>query len=335
MIYPLQWINFNKLREIPSRQSPFGVSKIVDLLEMWCISSIDKKVSTSQLVNFFDDDLAITEEEQEQDFLGDIPSKIRTEEFFNYVYARLKYRKDKWGDKWPFDIDINRNNIVIKYTPNVFTINYLTLLFCSNLHIINENSRHLFTSAFETLAFYHLSSIHSPENGWITKSMGANNRSLYTYVGTTQKEKLTALAKDLNCRLSQHYRPTAQGDGAIDLVSFLSFGDNRGASSVVFGQCACTNDKRMILTKISETSEDSIRDKIEIDISPLNYLYSPLDLISDMRSSGFDLDGTRKAIIIDRTRILLKDFDYSKIINSTLRSNIYGFIYLRENYYEA
>ena len=48
----------------------------------------------------------------------------------------IKEAKDKWGDKWPFDIDINRNNIIIKYTPNVFTINYLTLLFCSNLHII-------------------------------------------------------------------------------------------------------------------------------------------------------------------------------------------------------
>ena len=56
---------------------------------------------------------------------------------------------------------------------------------------------------------------------------------------------------------------------------------------------------------------------------------------TEIRPSGFDLDGLRGAIVIDRTRILLRDFDFTCVIDSTLRSNIYGFIYLRENYYEA
>lgn len=329
----LSWIDYPKLREIPSRQSPFSVSDVVDLLEIWCVSSIDKKISTSQLINFFDDDLAIVE--NEQDYGTDIPKRIRKEEFFTFVHQRLKYRRDKWGQKWPFSIITSQGNINIIYKPSYFSTTYLVFLFCSNLHIIKKTDSHFFTSAFENLAFKHFSSIHPYKNGWITKSMGANNSSVHSYIGSTQREKLEALARDLNCGLGQFYRSTSSGDGGIDLVSFLSWGDLRPSSSIAFGQCACTNSKRTILDKISETSWDSIRDKLDINSMPLNYLYSPLDLRSEVRPSGFELDGTRNAVIIDRTRFLLRNFDCSDTVNSKLKSYIYRFIQLEENYYEA
>jgi hypothetical protein len=336
MTFPLHWIDFEKLREIPSRQSPFKISNVVDLLELWCVSSIDKEISTSQLINFFDDDLAIIEDDKELevDMDTDISGRMKKEEFFNFVHIRLKYRRDTWGRKWPFAINVSRNNITIKYLPNEFTVNYLAVLFCSNLHLVKESTRPLLTTAFELVSFQHLASIHSNESGWITKAMGANTKNIHTYLGSTPKQKMEALGQDLCCSLNPNYRPTTSGDGGIDLVSFLKFGDSR-ASGIVFGQCACTNDKRKILDKISETSPDSIRDKIIVDTTPLNYLYSPLDLKTEIRPSGFDLDGLRGAIVIDRTRILLRDFDFTCVIDSTLRSNIYGFIYLRENYYEA
>ncbi len=230
---------------------------------------------------------------------------------------------------------MGRGNIEIEYNPNYFSIIYVIILFCSNLHIVNGSSRHFFTSAFERLAFYHFSSIHPSKNGWMTKSMGANNRGIHTYTGSTQREKVEALARDLNCRLGQFYRPTSAGDGGIDLVSFLFWDDLRASSSIAFGQCACTKDKRTILDKIAETSAESIRDKLDINSTPLNYLYSPLDLKSEVRPSGFELDGTKQAIIIDRTRLLLRNFDYSNVINRTLKLYVYNFINLEENYYEA
>lgn len=333
---PLPWIDYQKIREIPSLQSPFSVNEVVDLLELWCVSSIDKAISTSELVNFFDDNLAIIEDDETT--AGDTlvtPSIVRKEEFFNFVNRRLKYRREKWGDKWPFSIYVTRNNIQITYIPNDKNINYLVFLFCSNLSMIKHKYRKLFTSTFEMLAFQHLSFIHPPESGWITKSMGANNKSIYTYTGSTQLEKIEALAKDLQCNLNRNYRPTTSGDGGIDLVSFLSFNDSRASTSLVFGQCACTQNKRELVSKISETSFDNIRGKIEIDSIPLNYLYTPQDLKSEIRPSNFDLDSTRNAIIIDRTRMLVRNCNYSKVIDATLRSYLYGFIYLKENYCEA
>lgn len=95
---PLPWIDYQKLKEIPSLQSPFTVNEVVDLLELWCVSSIDKAISTSELVNFFDDNLAITEDDEitDKDSLV-TPSIIKKEEFFNFVHRRLKYRDKQWG----------------------------------------------------------------------------------------------------------------------------------------------------------------------------------------------------------------------------------------------
>lgn len=333
---PLPWIDYQKMREIPSLQSPFTVNEVADLLELWCVSSLDKAISTSELVNFFDDNLAITEDDEANDSDSLVtPSIVKKEEFFNFVNARFKYRHEKWGDKWPFLISVGRNNIKIRYMPNDKNISYLVFLFCSNLKMIKRKYRTLFTSTFEMLAFQHLSLIHPPESGWITKSMGANNKSIHTYTGSSQLEKIEALAKDLKCSLNRNYRPTIAGDGGIDLVSFLSFGDSRASASLVFGQCACTQSKKELVSKISETSFDNIRGKIEIDSIPLNYLYTPQDLKSEVRPSNFDLDSTRNAIIIDRTRMLLQNCNYSKVIDGTLRSYLYGFIYLTENYCEA
>lgn len=333
---PLPWIDYQKIREIPSLQSPFTVNEVVDLLELWCVSSIDKAISTSELANFFDDNLAITEDDETSDRDSLVtPSIVKKEEFFNFVHRRLKYRYKKWGDNWPFQIYSSRKNIEIRYIPNVKNINYLVFLFCSNLSIIKRQYRNLFTSTFEMLAFQHLIFLHPPESGWITKSMGANNKSIHTYTGASQLEKIEALAKDLQCNLNRNYRPTTAGDGGIDLVSFLSFDDSRASASLVFGQCACTQSKRELVSKISETSFDNIRGKIEIDSIPLNYLYTPQDLKSEVKPSNFDLDSTRNAIIIDRTRMLFKDCNYSKVIDATLRSYLYSFIYLRENYCEA
>lgn len=333
---PLPWIDYQKIREIPSLQSPFTVNEVVDLLELWCVSSLDKAISTSELVNFFDDNLAITEDD-EANYSDSLvtPNIVKKEEFFNFVNIRLKYRYEKWGDKWPFRISVSRNNIQIRYVPNDKNISYLVFLFCSNLRMIKLKYRALFTSTFEMLAFQHLSLIHPPESGWTTKSMGANNKSIHTYTGSSQLEKIEALAKDLQCNLNRNYRPTIAGDGGIDLVSFLSFNDSRASASLVFGQCACTQNKKELVSKISETSFDNIRGKIEIDSIPLNYLYTPQDLKSEVRPSNFDLDSTRNAIIIDRTRMLLNNCNYSKVIDGTLRSHLYGFIYLKENYCEA
>lgn len=323
----LPWIKVNKASQAFQSASPKQIFRILDEIEFRAIISTDKEYLLGDLLNEiidnnnlssldivdnhtkYEDNLAydnIIYQTTESNQLNSIyPSKISEEEMRSHIIRRFELRQKHYGSIWPFELTISTsgNSCTIKFIEqHEYKCDYIFLLICSMLHIIQPSYYKKFSDDFEKISQFFLNNIYTETSGWTVYINGANNQNTAI---TTAQEKLKYIIKKLRLSKQSICRNiSTSGDNGIDLIAYNdTFDTYRGALPVIFAQCACTNSHQDLENKIYSVTSIKIKKYIPLETQHSYYVFSPLDLHDDYQDNKF-LINDGDAIIIDRCRFI-------------------------------
>lgn len=216
------------------------------------------------------------------------------------IRRRLHARSMSWPG-WPFRLE--GSVVYSRFEPNNPEHRlYVALLIASSLRLCHNTRSGEVTRAFEEISYHWLR--RSLNSVWQVRLFGAHQTLASAYPQTTLRAKFVALAADIKAVLQkppEAYAASDTGDGGIDLVAWMTMGDQRGNWPVIFGQCACSpTDWESKQLSISPTS-------VEAHLTPQHpaagYCFVPHDLHSSntlwQRESHI-----LRTVVIDRARIL-------------------------------
>lgn len=308
MLTDLSWFNAKKFKgsDIYSR-SPKRLGSILDHMELRAICHIDKAISTGDILDIRNDDAAFdgTETAQDEDNPEIYPHTTSSNNMAVYIQQRLEHRRDKWGDIWPFDLEVSpRGACTITFNSGhagaILYTYFLLTLYAKYMPTATANH---YRDLFEVFCYRLAKKLFPKSGGWIVKQSGANANGATAYTGN-KKQKLDAISADLFLgNRPPLMLPGTSGDGGIDLVAFHQLHDNRGCLPVVFMQCACSCDIDELESKTWDACHTRLKSHLNLDVMHECFLFSPYDwcdLIQPRRFAAPNND----AVIFDRCRIL-------------------------------
>ncbi|MGL4768340.1 MAG: hypothetical protein ACRCV6_09740 [Formosimonas sp.] len=325
----VNWVLYECLRQIPKDSR---VALQADYIELMAMSSIDKSCRISSYDDLIDEDNAFSIEDEQHRVGGvsvwdnDDGEEVQLSKKHRELHYLFEQRSKSWTDKWPFEW--NANDCELKFcVSRPYARLYASFLLCSSLRVVDKTQFKYFTTFLEEAGYYALQKIFP---NWVVKGFGANQVIGNCYSHTTQQQKFTALADDIDCHLAPNFQPNFGGDGGLDIVAFYTWDDKRGQLPFVCAQCSCSSDKDQINKKITEASPSSVKNKLVSQLDNFNFFISPQDLSSSQRRSNWSVDNIWGAIIVDRYRLMKLLAD--NLFSNTLDGKVEEFINLKINF---
>jgi hypothetical protein len=336
----LSWFQAKQFKSsgIYSR-SPKRLGSILDHMELRAICHIDKVISTGDILDIRKDNAAFdgTEAAQDESNPEIYPHTASSDDMAIYIKQRLKYRRDNWGDIWPFDLQISsRGHCTITFDrEHAGAVLYTYFLLTLYAKYMLPNTANRYRNLFEIFCHSLAKNLFPQSSGWTVKQSGVDAQGEDAYEGN-KIDKLKAISTDLflDSRPS-NWLSSISGDGGVDLVAFHQLYDKRGCLPVVFMQCACSSDIDELENKIWDACYTRLKSHLNLDVMHECFLFSPYDwcdLIQDRRFVVPNSD----AVIFDRYRILkiLREFDIdpNTIWCDEIKNQVLEFMYTEETF---
>jgi len=194
-----------------------------------------------ELISLVNNKNIITKSDIYDIFLNDDKIDKSTDEWRDRIFHWFKIldsRAKLFKNFYPFYIN-DENSIVLKSTLINFHKLYIFLLLNSNQRYLDKR-KNLLTSDFEELSLIALKN-YLPLNA-CSYRFGKSMLSYDRYSGKLS-DKIDLLAKDLKYKIQyekEDFDENDNGDGGLDLVSWVSFEDdeNQNNMQVILSQCA-------------------------------------------------------------------------------------------------
>ncbi|WP_321346560.1 hypothetical protein [Halopseudomonas oceani] len=263
------------------------IHTLADFVELLCLITVDRSCSRESIVDHVRD-------------LGkkDSDYQLWTGDVLDDCFAQLEWRKEAFGDKYPFSIDCGGKVITGAEDLSADQKAYVFFLLCANLPFIDA-SYNLLTDPFERASYFAMKSIF-PESAHVV-AFGKNETD---YTGA-KWERLNQLAGHIGgegmCDEGT-FRGRDSGDGGIDLAAWLSLDDyERKNVPSALGQCACS--RKNWSAKQSEISGDRLNECIHPSHPWMQLIFIP-HCFRDNRGRWAVRGQLSRTIIFDRLRVI-------------------------------
>ncbi len=280
-----------------------------DYIELQSLFSADSLSHYDILDTYYNEDIKISTVKKE-DELGLVKSEENDSDeiWIKEKFQICEYRAEMLLEDYPFSID--EKTICLKQDLTEKQKLYILLLLASNLNYLDKLQSTL-TTDFEHISYEVLKN-YLPNNA-IVKQFGKKS----DYTGNA-KEKIKALATDLNIRCSENLiEETATGnqERGLDIIGWVPFNDEIPNLLTILGQCACGKEwyKKQIETKRYENYYNFHRKK------PIHSMFIPYGLVKDT-TSFYQSDELIDSLLFERFRIMenLKDVSFYDELDSKL-----------------
>ncbi len=322
-------INLEKLERLPKSKD---IHIWADYVELLCMVSPDGMISKSLVVDRINerndvgeespDEDSETDEEYDFDSLEEtrtMPSArdAKIEREVEDVFLHLDYRAGVFSEFYPFNFSSKGNTLIIRSDLDRPKRLYLFLLLAANLWCIKDKkTENIFADIFEIASLIALKS-YLPIFAEV-HVFGSNSYNVVSRYSGSLWKKIRKLAKDIfevpTCS-EEEFNKRNYGDGGLDLVGWVSIGDLTPGMSLVFGQCACSEDRWT--EKQHSSSRYAWSNKLRFTVPPTNMVFIPI-CFRDSLGNWHDRLKIMESIVIDRVRLVhLLKRDYSSIHSDT------------------
>ena len=217
------------------------------------------------------------------------------------AWSQLEYRAYCFAENYPFNVEGDLLKLNTDWSNPRHKI-YRFLLASSRLRSFTASNRYYWSQAFARVSSVALSSLLPPYAD--VKIFDANSVDRHEYYGTDCREALIVLGKQLSAfkvHEEEIRERSSSGDGGIDLVGVVSFGDTAYGAHVVFGQCGAQEEewpeKRLEAHPIGLSNYFQFsHDVITTMFTPVLYRSSTGKWVSGSKVTG--------VVVIDRLRII-------------------------------
>lgn len=281
----------------------------VDFVELLCLVNPDRSTNKGDVldrIRTVENDLPkdmhpSNDEDVENDEVSDdfSPAQIndRWSKLGSEWFQHLLYRSRAFTDTYPFTLASTADVLQLKENLTAGNKLYIFLLLCANLRYCMP-SKPALTTTFEQLSSEAMKSFFSDmADVHVFGTSESSNR----YSGGLHK-KIEKLAQDLNEYVvikNSSFAPTNNGDGGLDIVAWVSMGDQNSHRMMAFGQCACTEEWEV---KQYSSSAERWRQLLTLRPGILNVSFIPHCL---RRADGeWHRVGDIATVMVDRQRFL-------------------------------
>lgn len=317
------------LGKLESRPKSSDMYLWCDYVELRCLTSKDMRFSRGELLEVLSETIDLsagdpnadgkTEEEEDDDdiyetVMGDgdededafdpiIPGTDKREARVADIFNMLAFRSSYFGSSYPFELDAEKQELLLR--PLVFNsrVLYLQLLLSASLRLVPKGRRHELTEPFEALSTKIFECLMP--RGWNVHRFGAKGAVRYKGHLFSRLEKL---AEDVAGKLvveKHHFKTRNAGDGGLDIVAWHPLGnDGREGIPIAFAQCGCTAEEWTL--KTLEASPAALGGKLYALHDWATYYFMPQDLVdaSGGRQGWQRRSNLTRSIVIDRARLI-------------------------------
>jgi hypothetical protein len=319
-------VYISNLQDKPSYPK-YELQHWTDYLELLCLANLDGEVSKADYIKRFsqresdlhqgdvEDIEAMELLDKEDSFQSTNRSlkadkwQIRLDDWFLVIEHRVKL----YGEYYPFEL-IN-DSLFLKDSFTKHNLLYTYLLFCSNLYLFDESDRGLLANSFELLSLDVLKNI-LPKNANI-HLFGKNTFNTGDFKGPLWN-KIHLLADRLNEKVNEllkkdNYPPQNTGDDGLDVVGWVSSGDELPSKLVYFGQCTCNVNEWK--SKQNDSSFNAWSNKIHLTNYTNNIIIIPF-CYRDSTGLWISVGDIHKSFLIDRKRLIYNLYDDFSVFES-------------------
>lgn len=217
------------------------------------------------------------------------------------VWTHLEYRSGAMADFYPFSVQGDK--LILLDRLDIRHRLYRLLVACSRLRSfakkgVPQRWAKSFT-ALSRLALHGLMPSHAS-----IRIFDANSEDRRSYYGTDLREALIKLGTDLcafEINREQCRKASAQGDGGIDLVATINFGDGAAGTFSIIGQCGAQETGWPI--KTLEATPVRFRNFFSIPFDWPSIMFTPV-CYRNSNGEWVDNQSTNGVLLADRLRIL-------------------------------
>jgi len=244
------------------------------------------------------------EEAKKMDLLGGGAARRheREESQLEDVWIQLEYRSGAMRKYYPFKVKGDKLHVCESF--HIYQRVYRLLLACSRLRSFDRKSgiRQRWAKAFASLSCLALRGLMP--NHAALRIFDANSEDRRNYYSTDFRKALLKLAEDLAFKPNEEECKKAgpSGDGGIDLVGVVDFGDGAIGSFAIVGQCGA-QEKEWPSKKL-EASPVNFRNYMNVLFDWPSIMFTPVCYRS-ATGEWVDNQSTTGVLLADRLRILL------------------------------
>ena len=233
------------------------------------------------------------------------------DDWFNHLLSR----STMFGELYPFVIDVDSGTISMrkKISFTIYNKLYIYFLLAANLKIFPKTLATKITTDFEFICFDTQKLMFpSSIDGIIGQThLFAKNPESGGPFGGTAAEKYSHLAGLIGSSKTDltHLKSRNYGDRGIDIVSFLSFKDDKAFGiPIILSQCACSySDWKK---KQYDHHPDRYRQLLLFDVAYIRFMFIPF-FYRNGSGQWYDA-GEISTIVIDRLRLMRVLFNQKK-----------------------
>lgn len=259
---------------------------LADFLELLCLVSLDRQVSTDTLKDYIEDNREGYSFQLADEHLEDVLGQVR-------------WRIAALADWYPFSLT-NSGRVVEAtddLTPNQSI--YVSLLICANLPFFARTEHQALTDFFERISENVLRELWPVAGTAMT--VGKNTTALTG----SKAERLNTLGKLIGANPSlkdTDFREGDKGDGGIDLAAHIEL-DRFEHQNIIsaLGQCACSRSEWS--TKHSEITHTRLRRLLPHTALWMEMLFTPI-LFRDNSGKWAVLGDVPAITLVDRLRLI-------------------------------
>lgn len=259
---------------------------LADFLELLCLVSLDRQVSTDTLRDYIEDNR------------GKHSYQLR-DEHLEDVLGQVRWRVEALADWYPFTLT-NHGRVV--EAPDEISPNqskYVSLLICANLPFFERNERQALTDFFERLSENVLRELWPVAGTAMT--VGKNTTALTG----SKAARLNTLGKLIGANpilKDTDFREGDKGDGGIDLAAYIELDRFEHQNTIsALGQCACSRSEWS--AKHSEITHTRLRTLLPHTALWMEMLFTPI--LFRENSGKWAVPGDVPAItLVDRLRLI-------------------------------
>ena len=232
-----------KLESLPQGVKSANLHIWADWVELLCLVNMDREVSVEWVLDRISErrDLGEVEEPDPVPTSSDETAELH-DRYVREVYQwfeHLAYRAGEFEAFYPFELGEGTLRCKDGIDDDPRCRLYVFLLLASCLKYITKSCENWLANRFEIASLVALKS-YLPTAGTL-RLFGTNPLNSGSY-GVMFRHRLELLAKELGERISSRSEGenlNHSGDGGLDVVGWVPFGDKAPGSLLLFGQCAC------------------------------------------------------------------------------------------------
>jgi len=290
-----------------------------DYIELLCLVNVDRFISRTDVCNIFLqdgdlNDLNDFEEMHDSKAEKEDDNSQRIDDWFRH----LNHRSHMFGNAYPFSLSQNGKSLERHNSLNDHQKLYIFLLLASQLRCLDKNIMSKFTNSFEVVSLQALKE-YLPGNAQV-HLFGTNPLNKDGDFSQSLKyERIKKLSEALLAPLQikqDDFPKGDMGDEGLDIVAWLSIGDEAPGFITIFGQCACGNKW---VEKQSSSGFYAWRQIIDLKVETINMIFIP-HCFRDLQGKWYQPRNIHNTIMIDRVRMirLLQKCDLKDIFTNDI-----------------